>query len=211
MPVKAITDKIIGDAQAEANKIIRQAEAEIAEIKKDAQDEIDLIEAEATKQAILQAEEEKERLISTAEMGLKQEFLREKQTLLDETFQRARDKVLTMRPEQYKELMGGLLIAAAESGDAEVIVAESDKDRITAELLEKVNQKLQAGGKKGKLRLSAENRNIPGGFVLRKGRKEINCSLQTIFATARMELESEVAAILFAEERGKNLQNKGRL
>jgi V/A-type H+-transporting ATPase subunit E len=211
MPVRVITDKIIGDAQTEADRIIRQAEAEIAETKKEVQVEVEVIEAQATKQAVLQAEEEKERLISTAEMGLKQEFLREKQTLLDETFQRARDRVLTMRLEQYKELMGGLLIAAAGSGDEEVVVAESDKDRITAELLEKVNQKLRTGGKKGKLRLSAENRDIPGGFVLRKGRKEINCSLQTIFATARMELESEVAAILFAEEKGENLQDKGVL
>jgi V/A-type H+-transporting ATPase subunit E len=111
-----------------------------------------------------------------------------------------------MQPEEYKELMTGLLIAAAESSDEEVVVAESDKDKISAELLEKVNQKLRVGGKKGKLTLSAENRNIPGGFVLRKGRKEINCSLQTIFATGRIELESEVAVILFVEERGKSTE-----
>ncbi|OPX32927.1 MAG: hypothetical protein B1H40_01265 [Candidatus Latescibacteria bacterium 4484_181] len=201
MPVKVITDKIIDDARAEADKIIKRAETETAKIKKETEEEIGLIEAQTKKQSALQAEEEKERLLSAAEMELKKELLREKQVLLDETFRKARNKVLTMQPEQYRELMGGLLLTASESGDEEVIVAESDKDKITAELLEKVNQKLRTNGKKGELTLSSEKRDMSGGFVLRKGRKEINCSLETLFASARMELESKVAAILFDKEK----------
>ena len=47
------------------------------------------------------------------------------------------------------------------------------------------------------LRLSSERRKIGGGFVLRSGKIETNCALDTILRDARAAFEADVAGILF--------------
>jgi len=74
-----------------------------------------------------------------------------------------------------------------------IIVGEGER-RIDQKLLDDVSREL---GKPGGLRLSSERRRIDGGFILRSGRTETNCALDTILRDARERLETEVAGILF--------------
>ncbi|HID95991.1 MAG TPA: hypothetical protein EYP53_08055 [Candidatus Latescibacteria bacterium] len=200
MAVEAIIDKIMADAKAEAEEIKQKAEKEIEKIKEEQRANIERIRVSAEEEGKIQAEEEKRRLISAAELDQRQRLLREKQDLIEETFKRAMKRVIEMGRDDYCRLIEALLIKAVDDGDEEVIISPKDEDRITQELLERVNLKLSEDGRKGQLKLSDKTREMAGGFVLTKGRKEVNCSLESIFSLAREELEGEVAGILFEDK-----------
>ena len=90
--------------------------------------------------------------------------------------------------------------SAGKFGGVDVAKAVKEsgiEERIDQAFLDGVSAKL---GKGNGLKLSAERRRIRGGFILRSGRIETNCALETIVRDARERLETEVAAELFGEK-----------
>ena len=98
-----------------------------------------------------------------------------------------------MPADEYGRFIKGLLRKTVETGDEEVIVGEGER-RIDQRLLDDASRE---AGRPGGLRLSSERRALSGGFILRQGKTETNCALDTILRDARERLESEVADILF--------------
>ncbi len=198
MSAEKITAKILADAQAEAQKIREEAQKRAKEIISRAKKEVGQITEEAQKEAQAQAVEEKKRVLSRAEMEVKRGSLKEKQVLIGKVFELALQRVEGMKGGEYSKLMEDLLLKAVEDGDEEVIISEETKGKLGGGFLERVNQRLRTGGKKGGLSLAEENRQIGSGFILRKGKKEVNCSFESLLGSKREELEGEVARILFS-------------
>jgi V/A-type H+-transporting ATPase subunit E len=117
--------------------------------------------------------------------------------MIDRVFSETRESILEMDRGDYRRLIRAFLLGTREGGDAEVIV-DVNETRIDQEFLDEVAREL--GG--GRLRLSGERRGIGGGFILRSGRTETNCTLETILRDARERLETEVASILFGARDG---------
>jgi V/A-type H+-transporting ATPase subunit E len=65
--------------------------------------------------------------------------------------------------------------------------------------LSEINQKLKAKGISAELSLAKDSLSASGGFILRYGDLEINCTLEIILKMQRPNMESEVARILFNE------------
>lgn len=103
-----------------------------------------------------------------------------------------------MKGGEYFKLMEDLLLKAVEDGDEEVIISEKTMRKLGNDFLGRVNQRLRTGGKKGELSLAEEKRQVGSGFILRKGKKEVNCSFESLLGSKREELEGEVARILFS-------------
>ena len=76
--------------------------------------------------------------------------------------------------------------------------------RPSEELLEEVNQQLLESGKTGELTLSQDTYNMFGGFVLRRGKIELNSTFETLFKLSREELEADVSKLLFPEPTADN-------
>jgi len=198
MSAEKITAKILADAQAEAQKIGEEAQKRVKEIISRAQKEVGQITEEAQKEAQAQAVEEKKRVLSRAEMEVKRDSLKEKQILIGKAFELALQRVEGMKGGEYSKLMEDLLLKAVEDGDEEVIISEETEGELGGGFLERVNQRLRTGGKKGGLSLAEERRQIGSGFILRKGKKEVNCSFRSLLDSKREDLEGEVARILFS-------------
>lgn len=198
MSAEKITAKILADAQAEAQKIGEEAQKRAKEIISRAKREVGQIREEAQKEAQAQAVEEKKRVLSRAEMEVKRGSLKEKQVLIGKVFELALQRVEGMKGGEYSKLMEDLLLKAVEDGDEEVIISEETKGKLGGGFLERVNQRLRTGGKKGEISLAEERRQIGSGFILRKGKKEVNCSFESLLGSKREELEGEVARILFS-------------
>jgi len=198
MSAEKITAKILADAQAEAQKIREEAQKRAKEIISRAKKEVGQIREEAQKEAQAQTVEEKKRVLSRAEMEVKRSALKEKQVLIGKVFELALQRVEGMKGGEYSKLMEDLLLKAVEDGDEEVIISEETKGKLGGGFLERVNQRLRTGGKKGGLSLAEERRQIDSGFILRKGKKEVNCSFESLLGSKREELEGEVARILFS-------------
>ena len=199
MAIDRITRKIMEDAEAEVQEILAKADQDIERVKVDTTNMIREIEHEAQEDATKKAEEQKRRIISRAQAEMRKELLAEKQGLIDEAFQKALTAFVEMNEENYSALMKKLLLESVEGGDEEVIIAPQDQGKNWKALLSDVNRELSAQNRKGALTLAHETREMAGGFVLRKGKKELNCDLTLIVGSIREELEFEVAQILWGE------------
>jgi V/A-type H+-transporting ATPase subunit E len=193
MAVDDILKKIRADAEEAARAIEGEGKKAAEEVLRSARDEVEARKKEFRLRAEQRASEERNRVVTLARLAARRELLEAKQALIERVFDEAQRAVEELEGDEYRELMEKLLSETVETGDEEVLVGESE-ERIDQAFLDRVSRKLGKG--KG-LKLSRERRRVRGGFILRQGRVETNCALETIFKDARERLETEVAAILF--------------
>lgn len=179
-----IIDKILADANAEANQIIQKAQKEA-----DAALETANQAAEKKRNALLllaQAEVEKviSKEISGAEIQARKTILQVKQECLEDTLSAVKQRFLSLEGKEYETVILSML-AKAEKGE-EIVFSAKDRDALQAVVTEK-----------GYV-VSQETREISGGFIVKKGNIEYNYTFEAILAIEREEFEKIVAEILFA-------------
>jgi V/A-type H+-transporting ATPase subunit E len=196
MEAEQVVEKILSDAKAEAEKIKKQADGkeatEQAKLDKHLSEYREQTETLAKKAAA----GEKMHLLAAARMDIAREYLVEKRKVIDEVFQKARDELLNLSDENYRQLMSKLITEAVETGDEELIVDKNEK-RIDYEFVKQINRRL-GPGYHGNLRLANHKQAVPAGFILSRGKIKTNVSLDVILTQARKELEIELAKELFA-------------
>jgi len=193
MEAEQVVEKILSDAQADAEKIKKEADEKETSEQAELAEQLDEYEKQTEVLAQKSGEERKMRLLAAARMEIAKDFLGEKRKILDEVFEQAKIQFTNLPDEEYRNVMAQLMKKAAESGDEEVIIDKKEK-RINDELINQVNQQL---GNKGNLKLSEEKGNLGAGFILKRGKIKNNVSLQVLLEQARKELEIELAKELF--------------
>jgi len=195
MEAGQVVEKILADANAEADKIKREAdEKESAE-----QDKLNEQLEEYKKQTEILAqkagEDEKSHILAAARMDIAKQFLAEKRKILDEVFEQARQQLKNLPDEEYRALIKKLLLDTVETGDEEVVIDTNEK-RIDHGFIKHINREL-GHGKNGDLKLSGEKQDIGAGFILKRGKIKTNVSIGVLLDQARKELEIELAKELF--------------
>jgi V/A-type H+-transporting ATPase subunit E len=196
MEAEQVVEKILSEARAEAEKIKSQASEKQAAEQAKLDEQLTQYKEQTDALAQKAGEDEKSHLLAAARMQLAKELLTEKRKILDEVFAQAREQLLNLPDEQYRQLISDLMLKAVETGDEEVIV-DNNESRIDEGLINQVNQEL-AADQKGNLRLSQHRQDLAGGFILRRDRIRNNVSFDVLLAQARKELEIELAKELFA-------------
>ena len=194
MNASKVTEKILSDAQADAEKIKKEADEKETSEQAELAEQLDEYEKQTEVLAQKSGEERKMRLLAAARMEIAKDFLGEKRKILDEVFEQAKIQFTNLPDEEYRNVMAQLMKKATESGDEEVIIDKKEK-RINDKLINQVNQQL---GNKGNLKLSEEKGNLVAGFILKRGKIKNNVSLQVLLEQARKELEIELAKELFS-------------
>ncbi|MCF7955154.1 MAG: V-type ATP synthase subunit E [Phycisphaerae bacterium] len=196
MNAEQVIEKILSEAQTQADVITSEARAKAA----DAQSELEKKLADYRQETAIIAEnagkERKEQMLASARMRLQKEILTAKCELLDEAFAKAVEHIKDLSDSEYLGLIENLMAKAVETGGEEVIIGK-DETRITDAFIKQVNRKLGTGFK-GNLLLANERANISGGFILRRGKVQINVSTEVLVAQAREKLEMELAEELFS-------------
>jgi len=196
MEAQQVIQKILSDAKAEADKIIKEAEAQAAAEKAEAEAQLVEYRKQAESLAKQAAEDEKSHILAAARMEAAREFLAEKTRILDAVFKRAEQRLTELPDNEYRELMGRLMVEAAETGEEEVLIGKNES-RIDQSFINVVNGKL-GGDKKGNLKLASERHDLPGGFVLRRGKIKTNVSPAVLLEQARNALVIDLAKSLFS-------------
>lgn len=191
-------DKIIAEiateAKAEAEQTVARAQAEADGILKAARDESDAKVAKINAAAAAEvADIDRSRQSATA-LQRRQRTLREKQALLSETLDKALESLSQLPEKDYFELLVKLAAGAAEQGEGEMLLNEKDQGRKPGDFEAKVSAALPAGSS---LSLSKDTRPIDGGFVLKYGDVEQNCSFESIFNARADEFSDLVRPVLF--------------
>ena len=197
MDAEQVIQKILADAQAEADKITSQAEQEEQGEQARFDDEL----AEYRKQTEVLArkagEEKRSHMLAAARMEIAKLYLAEKRKLLGEVIGQARTQLKGLSDDDYRKMMSALLLKAVETGDEEVIV-DKNETRIDRSFIKHINREL-GSGYRGNLTLAEKGQDIGAGFILRRGNIMNNASLQVLLEQAGNSLEIELAKDLFAE------------
>jgi V/A-type H+-transporting ATPase subunit E len=197
MDAEQVIEKILADAKAEADKIKKQAEEKQADEQAKFNEKLNEYGMQTKSLAERLGNEEKLHLLAAARMDIAKEKLAEKNKILDEVFDQARQNLQNLPDEQYRDLITKLMLDAVETGDEEVII-DKNETRIDEKFINRINQKLGPDRKAG-LKLSEERRQLGAGFILRRGRIQNNVSLEVLLAQARKDLEIDLARDLFGD------------
>jgi V/A-type H+-transporting ATPase subunit E len=201
MSFEAIVDRILNDARQRAAQIEGENRAGIQSIQSQCEETVRDLQDASRKRGARLAEGQRRRLLSMAELDIRKEVLTLKQDMIGKAFERAISKLLEEDEKRYSALLKKLILNADPEGDEELILNGKDRKRIGDDFIREINDILLKAHKKGNLMLSRESRPIRGGVILRRGRKEVNCSLESIIYAKRDELEPIVARILFSDEK----------
>ena len=178
-------NKLKADAEAEANKILEAA-------KKEAEDKRHSI----LKKGEEEAERNRKRILQIADLQARKIILSAKRQVISDTFEQARAKLDGMK--NYRDLIQKMLVAGVETGEEEVAISAKDRKHIDKKLIDSVNKDIQNQGKKGALTLAKDDAPISGGFILRRGKVEMDYSFTSLIKSQKDELEIKVAEILFS-------------
>lgn len=199
MSLEAIVDRILSDARQRASQIEEKSRVEIRSIRSQCKETLRALREASRKKAEKLAEDQRERMVSMAQLDIRKEVLALKQDMIQMAFEKTISQLLEGDEERYSNLLKMLILNADPEGDEEVILNQKDRQRMDNGFIRVLNQALVKAGKKGELKLSPESRPITGGVILRRGRKEFNCSVESIIYAKRDELEGTVARILFLD------------
>ena len=193
-----ITARLEADAQREIEAINAEAAEKIAAIKAEYDKKAQEAYWEAVEKGTRECEARAKRLAGTADMEARKSILTFKQEMVAEAFESAVKAVSELPKEEYVAFLASQSAKAAEFGTEELIFNAKDRQEVGADAAKKANEMLKAKGIEGKLTVSEETRDIPGGVIVRQGNIESNCSVDVIAQLYRNELSSQVAEILFA-------------
>lgn len=196
MGIENIIERVLSDARRKTAQILDESNSEAARVLEEAKKKAELAKSLIIASAETKGDEEKQRILTFGRLEARNALLAEKHKMIDLVFARAHERVLSLPDKEYVKLINSLLINSAETGEGEIIFSPQDKGRITEELIERVNAALKAKGRQGNLKVSKEQRNIKGGFILKWDGIEINNSFEVLLQQLREELEFTIMEML---------------
>ena len=180
--IDTILRRLDTDAKAEADAVLKKARQEAADITARYQ-------AQAAQEAArLAARNEK----AAEEREERKTILAAKQTVMEQVYDKALEKLLSLPRTQYIEVLAALLAQASPEGRGEAIFSAADRETAGQAAVDAANAKTG-----GHLMISAETAPIRGGFLLRQGSVEVNCAFETLVRLQKTETAGLVARKLF--------------
>lgn len=188
-----IINKIMSDADSQAEEILAQAKAKAEAQVKKALDESEALQADAAKKAEDAGSELITCRLTVAGLDVKKQMLAVKKELIDASFAKAESVLAGLEDDDYLKLISAMLAKSASDGDT-VTVSAKDKSRITADFIKKQSKKLGIS-----LTLGKEYGDFDGGIILTGGGVDKNLTLEVELKLLYDEIQADVAAILFKE------------
>ena len=193
--IEKITARIASDAENESALIREAAEKRIAEIRAEYEKKANDAYEEHLRTGLRDAEQYASRIERTAQLETKKAALAVKQEMVSEAFKLAEEKLTSMPEQQYIEFLTRKACEAGFKGDAELVMNENDRAAVGQKVADAVN----AAVSEGKVTLADDTKEMLGGFILRQGSVEVNCTVDIMLELIRGEAAAQVAGILFEE------------
>lgn len=187
--IENITEKIKSDALIEAQKIADRASSEADEILSRYEEKAKLERENILSTAQREAGNIMLRNDSQCGITARNHHLYAQREIINEAFKQGLVELQNIPEERYISWMAGK-IRDAETAPAEIILNKKDKEAIGAKLIEKAKGEYP-------LCLSQEEGNFAGGFILKEGQIETNCTFEVLINSSKEDLEGEVATLLF--------------
>ncbi|MBB2183167.1 hypothetical protein H0486_09780 [Lachnospiraceae bacterium MD1] len=182
---EAKADKVISEANKEAEEILSAAKAEAEKRCKEIAEK-----SEADKKAILSRAE------SAAALQEKKILLDVKQQIISNIIDNARMSLANLPDSELIEIVLQMVKRYAHNKEGQIVFSASDKNRIPKDFNNSLKAVLE--DRPGAvLTVSDETASIDGGFLLVYGDVEENCSFDALFNAYKETLQDQVNALLF--------------
>ncbi len=191
MSVEGIISRIKQDALAEAERIKQQYLEQINRLEQEFERERERVLQEARSRAERERQTARQRAIDRARSELSKKLLAHKRELLDKLYQKVRQKIESMPPEEYRKFFAGILASLGEK-EGEVLVS-ADAGVLDENFIKVASDKL--GGAKFALKKVEDGFR---GFVLVKGRVRYDATLDSVLSLLREKTEEKVIEKLFS-------------
>jgi V/A-type H+-transporting ATPase subunit E len=191
MSLADIKAKISAEAQAQIKTIEAENDGRVADLTKRADSEIKTLRETYRNRFAKEEPEIVKRREIVANLDAAKLDLGVKQRLVGEAFDGALRLLADLPRDRYLSFVQTLLERAVETGD-EVLFVGKDERHIDGAWLDSYN-----AGHSSRLSFSGGRLPISGGFVLRNGKIDINCSWDMLIGDIRPEIESDVVKRLF--------------
>jgi len=192
MSLTDIKAKIEADARAEAEEILNGARLQVDEAMHGIETEIRRMEDLQKSRLEKESSEILRRREIVAKLDVSRDDLMARRALIDEAFEAAKAGMAGMDTDRAHRFAEVLLAEAVETGDETLILGRGEKV-LDTKWLDGYNEKRGT-----RLKISEEKAPIIGGFILRRGLVDVNCSWEMLIRTAREELEAETVKKLFS-------------
>ncbi|MGI6161234.1 MAG: V-type ATP synthase subunit E [Christensenellales bacterium] len=193
--LEKIVSTIREEARGRAAEIIEESKTEAADIVAREKANSDAVCAGIKEEAHRQAADIERAGISAAELKRRSELLAAKQQLITQTMERALQKLYALPEAEYFSMLISLAAANAERGQGEMLLNESDLRRCPDNFSQLLNKALPEGAF---ILVLDKTRNIDGGFILKYGDIELNCSFKAMIDARKDELTDRIRDILFS-------------
>jgi V/A-type H+-transporting ATPase subunit E len=192
-------DKIIArlqsDTQTEIDALNAETEARCAALRAEYAEKAQAVYDARIRTGTEECRVQGERLASAADMESRKGMLAFKQSLVSDAFLGAVKQLTELPRDEYVSFLAGLAAKAAADGTEELVFNAKDAAAVGADVAKEANALL---GAKGRLTVSPQTRDIPGGVIVRQGDIETNCAVDVLVQMQRSALASQVAEVLFA-------------
>ncbi len=192
-------DKIIArlqsDTQTEIDALNAETEARCAALRAEYAEKAQAVYDARIRTGTEECRVQGERLASAADMESRKGMLAFKQSLVSDAFLGAVKQLTELPRDEYVSFLAGLAAKAAADGTEELVFNAKDAAAVGADVAKEANALL---GAKGRLTVSSQTRDIPGGVIVRQGDIETNCAVDVLVQMQRSALASQVAEVLFA-------------
>lgn len=192
-----LTSKILEDASLKAAEIIEKAKADEATIINKKAREAQDIKKSMIDKANMEAEIRKERIISGAELKVRNEKLRAKGEVVDSVFSKALESLKDMPSDKFVNILKGYITTIDIAGDEELIVPAKYKE-VASLALKDINEELKKNNKLGEIKLYDGQREVTSGFIVAKNGIEGNYTFESLLNYYRDELQGEIVKTLFS-------------
>lgn len=197
MAIEEILKKIGQKNQKDIEHIKKEASKKCEEMKREVEREIKELKENSRNEVKAKAKSLKKHMLQEARLKIAKGILETKSDILDEIFKETLQKLGNLSTEEYLTWIEEMLLKVVEPGENEIILSTEGKRQDIEEFLKRVNERLKG---KSYIKLSKEVCDIGGGFILKRPRKEINCSFKSLLEEKSNNLRIRISQLLFENE-----------
>ena len=195
--LEKIKSQILDEAKVTADAKIEDAKAQAEQMKTQAQAEGAAQAEQILKKSEAEVAAQKERVKSAIDLQRRTRLLEAKQEMIAEIIEKAYEKVISLAPDEYYQMLLSILEAYVlpQEGE-EIYFSVKDLENMPVGFGKEIEEIALAKG--GKLTVAGAGRdNIDNGFILAYGGIEENCTIRAMFDAKRDELADIVHRMLF--------------
>lgn len=177
-----LTQKILEEAKFKADKMIQDAKEKSDGIMSSKVKEAQDLKTKTIERAETEAVLMKERVISNAELRVRDEKLKVKQEVIDRVFKESKDALFNIDDALYIKFLQSNIKDLSLKGDEILVVPDNRKEKVKALKLP--------------IKVS-ETENLETGFMIKDEKTTLDFSFDSLVDFLREELETEIARDLF--------------